>query len=90
MRDHFSGTHQTYVEVPYSTHYVVKHSNLETDPATTCGGLLLQQFLADPEATLDTSCLEAVQAPTFTADDDLLLATFGTTDLWGDNPVPSP
>jgi hypothetical protein len=25
-----------------------------------------------------------LQAPTFTADDDLLMAMFGTTDMWGD------
>jgi pimeloyl-ACP methyl ester carboxylesterase len=84
LRDHLHGAHQTYVEVPYSTHDVFVHSNLKSDPNTTCGGLLTQQFLADPKASLDTSCTSDLQAPTFTADDDLLMAMFGTTDMWGD------
>lgn len=90
LRDHLRGAHQTYVDVPYTTHDVFSNSNLESDPNTTCGGLLIQQFLADPKASLDTSCTGDMQAPTFTADDDLLLAMFGTTDLWGDNPTPTP
>ena len=85
VRDHFRGPHQTYVEVPYATHNVIDHSELAGDPQTHCGALLIRQFLAEPQAAIDTRCTEEVQAPTFTADDDLLLAMFGTSDMWGDD-----
>lgn len=88
LRDHFRGPHQTYVEVPYSPHWIVYNSPLQDDPDTTCGGLLLKQFLDDPEAEIDTGCTEDVQPLTFVADDELLLSVFGTTDMWGDEATP--
>ncbi|MCB9746706.1 MAG: alpha/beta fold hydrolase, partial [Alphaproteobacteria bacterium] len=56
LADHLDGPHQTYVSFPYSAHGVSFDSQVaEGEP---CGLQLMLQFLEDPEAELDTSCVD--------------------------------
>jgi pimeloyl-ACP methyl ester carboxylesterase len=47
-----------------------------------CGLGILNQFLADPSAALDTSCLAAVPALDFAGTSTRARALFGTADFW--------
>ena len=89
---HFSGAHQHFVTVPFSTHGVLVNSPI-TPPAwalggqeQTCGSLILGQFLNDPTGILDTSCTEDVYPVDFNSDTDnnklISIEAFGTENMW--------
>lgn len=50
-----------------------------------CGLALYAAFLANPEAPLDTSCVQDVPGPDFEGDPDDADWMFGTEDAWGDD-----
>lgn len=51
----------TFYEFPYTGHGVV--------PSRDCGAAMAQQFLGDPTAEVDASCIEEIPAPAFTTDE---------------------
>lgn len=79
--------HQRYIEIPGAAHFVVGQGQLAGDSTTTCGREILLQFVKDPTATLDTSCLADTIPLGFFLKDTTVQVFFGTTDLWGDAPV---
>ncbi|AKF04187.1 alpha/beta hydrolase family protein [Sandaracinus amylolyticus] len=82
--DRLEGAHQRYVEIPNAAHSVIAQGVLTDDHTTTCGRELLLQFVRDPEAELDTSCLAQTLPLRFHGSDPFVEAHFGTTNLWGD------
>lgn len=73
-----SGTNQTLVLLEGGAHGSLFQS--ATTSGGDCGAELMQAFLADPTATLDTSCATQLVQPTF--DNDNLAFLFGTNALW--------
>ena len=92
MKNHFTAPYQHFVTVPYATHGVLVNSPITIPPWTyggqeqTCGSLLFGQFINDPHAALDTSCIEAVYPVNFdsTTKNNRLIGekSFGTDDMW--------
>jgi pimeloyl-ACP methyl ester carboxylesterase len=78
------GPHQRYVEIPGAAHTTVAQGALADDTSTTCGRELALQFLRDPRATLDTSCLARTIPLAFAASPQLAMQVLGTPSLWGD------
>ena len=74
----YTGEHQTFVEVPYSSHAVLSGSFLPD--GTTCGAALVAQFLNAPTLPIDTSCTEQVLPHDF----EQVGYSFGagTIDVW--------
>lgn len=93
--DHFNGQNQHFVEMPWAPHGVVFVSytkeNLETQEGLKCGEQIMFDFLSDPAATPDTSCLADLAPLEFSADSEVNKATslelFGTPDMWNGTPV---
>lgn len=82
---HFSSKpHQTYVTIPRSPHGTFGAPQSTNEPA--CGLQLFSQFLANPEAELDTSCTDNVAPLDFHVDAGLSDAVFGTTDAFEGTP----
>lgn len=63
----------------YRTH------ELKDDAETRCGQHITVQFLRDPEAKVDGSCIDDTEPLDFSAHEQLLLELAGHTDVW-DNP----
>ncbi|NLH51175.1 MAG: lysophospholipase [Myxococcales bacterium] len=96
--EHFTGSAQTFVTVPYSPHGVITGSptptaiaayfenDLETFLTSTCGAQMIFDFLADPTGPVDTECLAAIPPLEFSGDSlvnqYMSLALYGTTDMW--------
>jgi hypothetical protein len=95
--EHLTAAHQTFVTVPYSAHGVVFQSytsasvdllvaNQDGYVMETCGMKLMYQFLDDPTAALDTSCLDDLNPLEYSADSPLNQwvsdILFGTTDMY--------
>ena len=87
--EHFDGEQQYSFTVPYSPHGVTMNSYTEghlNDVTETCGTDLMMQFIEDPTARPDDSCLENVIPIAFSGDDEvnktLSQTYFGTEDLW--------
>ena len=75
--DHFTGTYQQFVEIPYAAHTTLTQSPIDANN-NTCGAELIRQFLAEPTATLNTSCLDFVLPLDFSGSLKLTQALFGT------------
>jgi pimeloyl-ACP methyl ester carboxylesterase len=86
--ERLTGPHQRYLEIPNAAHAVVAQGVLTHDHMTTCGRELLLQFVRDPRAELDTSCLAQTLPLRFFGSDPFVEIHFGTRDLWGDPPAP--
>ncbi len=82
--DHLTAEHQHYLELPGHGHSVLGQGQLIDDPTTSCGMELFVQFIADPRAELDLSCIERSLPLKFTMRPQAVQYWFGTTDLWGD------
>lgn len=91
---HFTAENQHFVEVPWAPHGVVFTSytkeNLESEQGLRCGEEIMFNFLNQPEAPLDTSCLSNLAPLEFSADSAinqaLSLELFGTDDMWDGTP----
>ena len=79
-----NGPNQHFVEIPGSAHGVVTAGPLVDDPNTTCGRILAIEFMKDPTAPLDTSCLQRTLPLGFSVSPGLANFVFGTPDIWGD------
>ena len=92
MQQQFTAAHQQFAPVPFATHGVLVNSPvaipswLYGGEDQTCGSLLFGQFIHDPEAALDTSCLNSVYPvefdPTTVNNQMIGLKNFGTGDMW--------
>jgi len=81
--DYYRGAHQRFISIPYSPHNTLTQS-LVDELGHTCGAALSAQFLADPNAMLDTSCLSAVLPLNFSGIRDITRVLFGTDSAWAD------
>lgn len=85
--EHFTGAHQTFVEIPNAAHGVLLQSPVRTAGAPSCGMQIAASFLRDPlAATPDTSCVADLAPLSFAGATTDALRLFGTTDAWA--PVP--
>jgi pimeloyl-ACP methyl ester carboxylesterase len=84
-RDRYAGPHQTWVDFPTATHTTLSSSAFidEVGELRSCGTRLMMAFVTDPEAELDTSCVELVEPLDFELTEvDYNRALFGTRDAW--------
>jgi pimeloyl-ACP methyl ester carboxylesterase len=79
------GANQRYIEVPHAGHSVLAQGQMNMG-MTTCGRELALQFIGDPAAELDTSCLAETLPLAFFAREEFVELYLGTRDLWGDAP----
>jgi pimeloyl-ACP methyl ester carboxylesterase len=82
--DHFTGPHQTYVQMPWSAHTVLTQSPVDSVmQQVTCGMLVMAQFLEDPKSNLDTSCTARVAGIDLEGPDQRVTQwLLGQTDAW--------
>ncbi|WP_437660715.1 alpha/beta hydrolase [Sorangium sp. So ce1182] len=83
LQRHFTGPNQTLVMLPRAPHVLESPTDLM---GGSCDMDLMLQFLADPEAPLDTSCTEEVLPLDFSVPPDLSAAYLGTQDAWEGDP----
>ncbi len=76
----YDGPSQTFVEMPAVGHVTLTNSWIR--PGMTCSLLLLDGFLRDPTAALDTSCVDQIDVLGFNPSMALVQALFGTDSLW--------
>jgi pimeloyl-ACP methyl ester carboxylesterase len=89
LTETLNGANQHYVIFPYSAHGVLSDSWMPGyTEVPTCGMQLLAQFINDPTADLDESCVDDAIGPDFASWPDLSRAIFGETDLWENAPGP--
>ncbi|MBU1510339.1 alpha/beta hydrolase [Myxococcota bacterium] len=96
-RDYYTGANQTFVEVPYAPHGIAFVSFTDDAMAAymqgsyeyltmTCGFTMMEAFITDPTAAVDSSCLSALYPLEFSADSELNMALssayFGTSDMY--------
>ncbi|KYF97532.1 hypothetical protein BE20_38300, partial [Sorangium cellulosum] len=79
---HFTGPNQTFVMLPRAPHTLES----PTSAGTSCDLEILLQFIADPEAPLDTSCTERILPLDFSVDPTLSATLLGTDDAWDGDP----
>lgn len=80
FRDNLTGPNQTFVEIPFGTHTVLRGGPVANgDP---CPMRLVRAFLADPSQALPVSCVGEVLPPSFNAPTEVSMKFFGTEDLY--------
>jgi len=83
LGEHLNGEHQNYILFPYSAHGVMSDSYISTDPEeATCGMKIFVEFLKDPTAEPDASCVEETSPPFFEGSPELSQYAIGYDDLW--------
>jgi hypothetical protein len=87
-QSHFAGPHQRYVVLPRAQHHVLNNSPVTAAGAPTCAQTLLTQFVNDPTADLDLSCLGAIRGYGFSVDPAVSTNVFSTADAWEGDPGP--
>lgn len=85
VESHFTGPNQTFVMLPRAPHTLESPAE-SMGGSSSCDLALLLQFLADPEAPLDTSCTERILPPDFSVDPGVSAAYLGTQDAWEGDP----
>lgn len=78
-RAHYTAPHQTYVTIPRAPHSTLF---APTTAMRGCAGALIEQFVADPEADIDTTCTTQIAPIDFTAIGSYGVSLFGTSDIW--------
>ena len=81
-RDRYDGPQQHFFSFPSSGHGVSLDSPLAADEETDCGMQLVLEFMADPQAEPDGSCVEVTAPIDFDPDADWAEYWFGTEDVW--------
>lgn len=81
VAQHLNGPHQTYVQVPYAPHGVITASPVHTPGDPACGMQMINGFLADPLASVDTACLTDL-VPADLTDTTSLATLFFGGDPW--------
>lgn len=83
MTEHFDNPTQTFVAFPTAPHNVTSGTPVSDDPEQIhCGRQLMVDFLKDPEAPLDLSCMDDVLPINFEGDEELADMIFGKAHLW--------
>ncbi|NUO48324.1 MAG: alpha/beta fold hydrolase, partial [Polyangiaceae bacterium] len=85
--DHLDGEGQEFVTVPRSAHCVLVQTPPPSDGDTPCGMKMFLEFIADPTAALDTSCLASIPIETFTGLPANNVYLVGTADIWENEPA---
>jgi pimeloyl-ACP methyl ester carboxylesterase len=80
-RDNLRGPHQTFVEIPYGAHTVLRTGFLP-DGEPTCPVQLVRAFFADPTSSLPVACASRVLKPTLDAPRDVAMNFFGSPDIY--------
>jgi pimeloyl-ACP methyl ester carboxylesterase len=80
--DHFTGASQHWLLFEHSAHNV--RGGAPSTSGWDCGTWVYDQFMDDPTAALDTSCLGRLEPLDFDGDDYTNETFLGTTDAWGD------
>ena len=80
--DELTAPHQTFVAVPWSPHGVAFESPVKTPGAAPCGTQMMAQFIADPEAPIDTTCLDHLVPVAWDEDPAVVEVLFGAKDMW--------
>ena len=75
---HFDSPTQHYVVVDRAAHGILSQSRYETDPSQTCGWDLLEAFLREPSAPLNTACRTQTEEIDFSGEPWLAETFFGT------------
>jgi len=90
LAEHFMGPHQSFVVFPRAPHGVAFSApTVESvlGRELSCGAQVIHDFLADPQADLDTSCTERILPIVFENDFVLSAYLFGSADMWEDEPI---
>ncbi|WP_438011695.1 alpha/beta hydrolase [Sorangium sp. So ce321] len=82
VADRLTAPHQTFVAVPWSPHWVAYESPVKTAGAAPCGTQMMAQFIEDPEAVVDTTCLDDLVPVAWNEDLAVVELLFGTKDMW--------
>jgi pimeloyl-ACP methyl ester carboxylesterase len=80
------GPAQTFVRLPFGTHFVLANSPVRTVGAPPCGFQLVTSFVSAPTMPPDRACLDDLAAPSFDAPPEVAQSLFGTPDLWENEP----
>ena len=83
LAERYQQIEQTVVVIERGAHNLIVNSPLQ-GTEETCGSQLLEQFLAQPSATLDTSCATMTLPLVFDGQPALSQDLMGTSDRWGD------
>lgn len=86
VEEHYQQPNQTFVVIPNANHGTAISFDGQPVP---CGSFIMQGFLANPTAPLDTSCTLSPEKITFEGDPDFNRYLFGTSDLWEGEYVPN-
>ncbi len=81
------GPTQTFVRVPFSTHFVMGNSPVKTPGAPPCGFQLVTNFVGAPDAPPDLGCLDDVVPPPFDFPAEVAERLFDTPDVWENDPA---
>jgi alpha-beta hydrolase superfamily lysophospholipase len=85
---HFTGSNQTYVEVPFASHTVIVKSPTAAGGVENCGMDLMRAFLAAPNSALDLSCTADVLPILYENIPSSYAQTFfGTADAYENEPT---
>ena len=83
MGEQLNGPNQTFLLFPNAAHNITSGTPVSDDPEEThCGRSLMIEFLKNPNATLDTSCMDQVLSNNFEGNTDLAQEVFGVSHLW--------
>jgi len=82
METRFTSAHQTYLTFPNTGHCVYGQTPTSTQVDDDCAWGLMDQFLTDPEAPLDASCIGDILPLTFQGNPQMNQALLGTPDAW--------
>ncbi len=80
LRAKYTGTNQTYALFPDATHVPTSGTTTKSTQSS-CALSLYTQFVTEPSAPLDTSCVADLEPISFMTQGDAL-ALFGTSDPW--------
>jgi pimeloyl-ACP methyl ester carboxylesterase len=86
---HFQGPHQTFLEFPDTGHCVGGQTPMDAARTTDCASTIAMQFIADPTATLDTSCMDDVLPLNFQGTEADNVTFWGIKDAWDGFEKPS-
>ncbi len=83
MGEQLNGPNQTFLLFPTAAHNITSGTPVSDDPEEThCGRHLMVEFLKNPDAPLDTSCMDQVLFNDFEGNTDLAQEVFGVSHLW--------
>jgi len=81
-KENLTGPNQYFIEVPNVGHVVYERSPVKTIFAPACGTQIIVDYMKDPLAEPDTSCLDDLKQIDFRGNPLMALGIFGTWNLW--------